>query len=337
MAPKLPTRQLGKDGPQVTALGYGMMGLSAYYAPAAPDEERLHFLDYVYNSGIVNWDTSDVYGDSEILLGKWLATTGKRDEIFLATKGGAGVDDQGNALVRSDPEYIKGACDRSLKRLGLDSVDLYYIHRLDKVTPIEKTVAAMVELKNDGKIKYLGLSECSANTLRRACKIHHIAAVQIEYNPFSLDIEHNGLLAACRELGVAVICYAPLGRGFLTGQLKSPDDFPEGDIRRFLPRFSPENFTKNLKIVDALEVIAESKGVSISALALAWLLAQGDDIIPIPGTTKPTNLDTNIRALSVTLTPEENKRIRDVVEAAGVSGGRYHAAWDDSFADTPEL
>lgn len=168
MAPKLPTRQLGKDGPQVTTLGFGTMGLSAYYAPAAPDEERLQFLDYVHNSGIVNWDTSDVYGDSELLLGKWFARTGKRDEIFLATKGGAGVDDQGNALVRSDPEYIKGACDRSLKRLGLDSIDLYYIHRLDKVTPIEKTVAAMVELKNDGKIKYLGLSECSANTLRRA-------------------------------------------------------------------------------------------------------------------------------------------------------------------------
>lgn len=168
MAPKLPTRQLGQNGPQVTALGYGTMGLSAYYAPAAPDEERLQFLDYVYNSGILNWDTSDVYGDSEDLLGKWFAKTGKRNEIFLATKGGGGVDDVGNPLVRSDSEYIKGACERSLQRLGLECVDLYYIHRLDKVTPIEKTVAAMVELKNEGKIKYLGLSECSANTLRRA-------------------------------------------------------------------------------------------------------------------------------------------------------------------------
>jgi aryl-alcohol dehydrogenase-like predicted oxidoreductase len=168
MAPKLPTRQLGKNGPQVTALGYGAMGLSAYYAPAAPDEERLKFLDYVYNSGILSWDTSDVYGDSENLLGKWFTKTGKRSEIFLATKGGAGVDEEGKSLVRSDPEYIKKACVKSLERLGLDSVDLYYIHRLDKVTPIEKTVAAMVELKNQGKIKYLGLSECSANTLRRA-------------------------------------------------------------------------------------------------------------------------------------------------------------------------
>lgn len=168
MAPKLPTRQLGLNGPQVTALGYGAMGLSAYYAPAAPDEERLQFLDYVYSSGILNWDTSDVYGDSEDLLGKWFAKTGKRNEIFLATKGGGGVDDVGNPLVRSDPEYIKGACDRSLSRLGLECVDLYYIHRLDKVTPIEKTIAAMVELKNEGKIKYLGLSECSASTLRRA-------------------------------------------------------------------------------------------------------------------------------------------------------------------------
>jgi aryl-alcohol dehydrogenase-like predicted oxidoreductase len=158
------------------------------------------------------------------------------------------------------------------------------------------------------------------------CKIHHITAVQIEYNPFSLDIEQNGLLAACRELGVAVVCYAPLGRGFLTGQLKSSNDFPEGDIRRFLPRFSPENFPKNLKIVEALEAMAKSKDVNVSTLALAWLLAQGDDIVPIPGTTKPRNLDTNILALSVTLTTEENKKIRDVVEVAGVSGGRYHAA-----------
>lgn len=158
------------------------------------------------------------------------------------------------------------------------------------------------------------------------CKVHHIAAVQIEYNPFSLDIEQNGLLAACRELGVAVVCYAPLGRGFLTGQLKSPDDFPEGDIRRFLPRFSRENFPRNLKIVDALEDIARVKGASVSALTLAWLLAQGIDIIPIPGTTKPKNLDTNIQALSITPTPEENKWIREVVETADVSGERYHAA-----------
>ena len=174
MAPKLRTRQLGRDGPQVTAIGYGAMGLSAYYAPAAPDEERLEFLDYVYNSGIVNWDTSDVYGDSEDLIGKWLAKTGKRNELFLATKGGGGVDGQGNALVRSNPEYIKDACYRSLRRLGTDFVDLYYIHRLDKVTPIETTVAAMVELKKEGKIRYLGLSECSATTLRRALvKLYH--------------------------------------------------------------------------------------------------------------------------------------------------------------------
>ena len=156
--------------------------------------------------------------------------------------------------------------------------------------------------------------------------VHHIAAVQIEYNPFSLDIEQNGLLTACRELGVAVVCYAPLGRGFLTGQIKSPNDFPEGDIRRFLPRFSEENFPRNLKIVDALADIARDKGVSVSTLTLAWLLAQGEDIIPIPGTTKTKNLDINVQALSITLAPEENRRIRELVEAAGVSGGRYHAA-----------
>lgn len=347
---KLPTRQLGKDGPKVTALGYGAMGLSSYYFPAAPDEERLHFLDYVYKSGVLNWDTSDVYGDSEELLGKWFAKTGKRNDIFLATKGGAGVDEEGNALIRSDPGYIKEACNRSLKKLGVTHVDMYYIHRLDKVTPVEKTVAAMVELKNEGKIHYLGLSECSETTLRRAlvtifrvtvsknpilliltewlyrCKVHHISAVQIEYNPFSLDIEQNGLLEACRELGVAVVCYSPLGRGFLTGQFRSPDDFPEGDIRRFLPRFSPENFPKNLKIVEAFEEIARAKNVKVGSLSLAWLLSQGNDIIPIPGTTKPANLDANIEALSITVTTEENAKIRAVVEAADVAGGRYHAA-----------
>ena len=171
MAPQLKTRQLGKDGPHVTALGLGTMGLSAYYFPAAPDEERLQFLDYVYGSGIHSWDTADVYGDSEDLLGKWFSKSGKRSEIFLATKGGGGVDEEGKAYVRSDPEYVKDACNKSLKRMGVDWVDLYYMHRLDKVTPIEKTVAAMAELKNEGKIRYLGLSECSANTLRRASVI----------------------------------------------------------------------------------------------------------------------------------------------------------------------
>ncbi|RFU29711.1 hypothetical protein B7463_g6640, partial [Scytalidium lignicola] len=213
MAPRLQTRQLGRNGLSVTALGFGTMGLSAYCFPAAPGEERLQFLDYVYNSGSHGWDTADVYGDSEVLLGKWFAKSGKRSEIFLATKGGGGVDANGKAYVRSDPEYVKEACNLSLKRLGVDFVDLYYIHRLDKVTPIEKTVAAMVDLKNEVKIRYFGLSECSAITLRRACKIHQISAVQIEYNPFSLDIEQNGLLEACRELSVAVVCYAPLSRG----------------------------------------------------------------------------------------------------------------------------
>lgn len=168
MSPLLPTRQLGKDGPQVTAIGYGAMGLSAFYAAAAPDAERLQFLDYVFDSGIHNWDTADVYGDSEELIGKWLARSGKRDQLFLSTKGGGGVDGKGQSVVRSDPEYIKDACSKSLSKLGVDNVDLYFIHRLDKVTPVEKTVSTMVELKNEGKIKYLGLSECSASTLRRA-------------------------------------------------------------------------------------------------------------------------------------------------------------------------
>lgn len=206
----------------------------------------------------------------------------------MATKFGNRLLPDGSRTVDSSPEYCKQACARSLKRLGIDTIDLYYVHRVDSKTPIEKTVEALVELKNEGKIRYLGLSEISADTLKRACKVHHIDAVQIEYSPFSMDIESPeiGLLKACRELGVAVVCYSPLGRGMLTGQYKSPDDFEEGDFRKMAPRFSKENFPKNLKLVDGLAEIAKKKGCTTGQLSLAWLLKQGSDILPIPGTKK---------------------------------------------------
>jgi aryl-alcohol dehydrogenase-like predicted oxidoreductase len=259
---------------------------------------------------------------------RWFKRTGRRNDIFLATKFANWVAPDGSRKVRNDPDYIREACDKSLKRLGVDYIDLYYCHRVDANIPIEQTVGVMAELKKAGKVKYLGLSECSADTLRRACKVEHIDAVQIEYSPFTMDIEDPqiGLLAACRELGVATVAYSPLGRGFLTGALKSPDDFEEGDFRRFAPRFSKENFPKNLKLVDTIKKIADEKGCTPGQLVLAFLLAQGDDIIPIPGTTKEKNFDENMGSLKVKITKEDDQKIRKAIEQAEVHGGRYPEA-----------
>lgn len=344
MAPpkKLPTRQLGKDGPQVTALGFGLMGLSIFYGKKQSDEDRLKFLDYVYEAGEVNWDSSDVYGDSEDLLGKWFKKSGKRNEIFLATKfANIRNPDGKTSTVNNDPAYIRQACEKSHKRLGLepgDSIDLYYCHRIDKNRPIETTVATMAELKKEGKIKYLGLSECSAETLRRACKVHHIAAVQVEYSPFSMDIENVGLLDTCRELGVAVVAYSPLSRGFLTGAIKSYDDLDEDDRRRIMPRFSRENFPNNMKLVEKLTDMAKKKGCTSGQLTLAWLMAQGDDIIPIPGTSKVKNFDENMASLNIRLTEEEKAEIRAAVEKAEITGHRYPASMvPNLLADTVPL
>lgn len=242
--------------------------------------------------------------------------------------------------VDSSPSHCKEACAKSLKRLGLESVDLYYCHRLDGKTPVEKTVQAMLELKREGKVKYLGLSECSADSLRRACKVHHIDAVQVEYNPFALDIEDEqiGLMKACRELGVAIVAYSPIGRGMLSGTIRSPDDFEEDDFRKYAPKFSKENFPKNLKLVDEIVALAKEKGCTPSQLTLAWLMAQGDDVFPIPGTTKVERLEENIGALKVKLTKEEEQKIRRACEEAEVHGTRYPEAFMSSlFADTPPL
>ncbi|OQV10530.1 hypothetical protein CLAIMM_14515 [Cladophialophora immunda] len=342
MAPRLPTRQLGKNGPQVTALGFGAMGLSAFYSTPKPDEERLALLDHVYASGELFWDSADIYKDNEDLLGLWFRKNPeKRKDIFLATKFALWIDPKtGIRHTRNEPEYIREAIDKSLKRLGLPYVDLYYAHRIDSTQPIETTVTVMKELKDQGKVKYLGLSECSSETLRRASKIVHIDAVQIEYSPFTLDIEDPqiGLLRTCQELGTAVVAYSPLGRGFLTGALKSPDDFEPGDFRVNAPRFSRDNFPKNLKLVDDLQRVAAGKHCTSGQLVLAWLMAQWNHIIPIPGTTQIKNFDENIGALEVTLTEEESRRIRGMIEAAEVYGHRYaEAAAKGLFADTVPL
>ncbi|EXJ70255.1 alcohol dehydrogenase [Cladophialophora psammophila CBS 110553] len=342
MAPQLPTRKLGKNGPEVTALGFGLMGLSAYYGKPKPDEERYAMLDHVYEAGERFWDSADIYADNEDLLGRWFKRNpGKRENIFLATKFGNFVDPTtGARQVRNEPDYIRAACDKSLRRLGIDQIDLYYCHRVQANQPIEITVKVMKELQDAGKVKYLGLSECSADTLRRACKVVHIDAVQLEYSPFSMDIESPqiGLLKACRELGVAVVAYSPLGRGFLTGGIKSRADFEEGDFRSFAPRFSEENFPKNLKLVEDIKAIADEKGCTPGQLVLAFLMAQGDDIIPIPGTTRVKNFDENMGALNIKITPQDNEKIRKVIDAAEVHGARYPEAFSKAlFVDTVPL
>ncbi|KAJ9123361.1 hypothetical protein QFC22_001560 [Naganishia vaughanmartiniae] len=361
----LPTRQLGSQGPQVSAIGFGTMGLSAFYGKVDTDEERFKVLDRAYELGELHWDSADIYGDSEELLGKWFRRTGKRSEIFLTTKFANKVLGGGGAqrVIDSSPEYCKEACEKSLKRLGVDYIDLFYCHRVDKKTPIEKTMQAMVELKEcvvhafllplpsphshylpdrQGKIKYIGLSEVSAATIRRACAVAHVDAVQMEYSPFSLEVEQFGVLDACRELGVALVAYSPLGRGMLTGQYTKPSDFEEGDFRRINPRFSEENFPKNLRAAQALREIAERKSCTPGQLALAWLLAQDPLVIPIPGTKKVKYLEENVRALDVVLTDEEEKEVRAVLERAGAGAGAQGARYPEAmlsalFADTVPL
>ncbi|KAK5127660.1 hypothetical protein LTR85_007001 [Meristemomyces frigidus] len=317
------------------------MGLSAFYGKPKPDEERFKVLDACYDHGELFWDSADMYQDSEDLLGKWFkANPGKRENIFLATKFANRVLDDGSRSVDSSPEYCRQACERSLQRLGLPHIDLYYAHRLDGKTPVEKTVEEMKKLKQEGKIKYIGLSECSSESLRRASKVAHIDAVQIEYSPFSLDIESEqiGLMKTCRELGSAIVAYSPIGRGMLGGTIRSPKDFEEGDFRKFAPRFSEENFPKNLKLVDQITEISKKKNCTPSQLTLAWLLAQGDDIFPIPGTTNLQRLEENLGAMHIKLSKEEEQEIRKACEAAGVHGGRYPEAFATAlFADTPPL
>ncbi|KAI9745046.1 MAG: hypothetical protein M1818_001324 [Claussenomyces sp. TS43310] len=340
MPTQLPTRSMGRNGPQVPALGFGLMGLSSFYGVPTPDEERLKLLDRVYELGCLHWDTAALYGDSEELLGRWFQQTGKRNEIFLATKFGNHVTPEGGREIRNEPEYIHMAVAESLRRLQTDYIDLLYCHRFSGETPVEEIVATMKEYVDSGKVKYLGLSECGTDTLQRACKIHQIHAYQIEYSPFSMDIEkaEPGLLRTCRELGIATIAYSPLGRGMLTGQYKSIDDFDEKDFRRSIPRFSRENFPKNLQLVDTLREIADRKDCTPGQLSLAWLMNQGEDIFPIPGTKKIRYLEENLGAYDVTLTSEEEKQIREAIARTEVHGTRVaETLMGGLVMDTPPL
>ncbi|KAF7326695.1 Aldo-ket-red domain-containing protein [Mycena venus] len=336
------TRKIGNS--TFPGIGFGAMGISSFYGAVESDEERFKVLDAAHAAGSTFWDTADIYGDSEELIGKWhghlaFKRTGKRADIFLCSKFGFTMPSR---EINGTPEYARAAIESSLKRLGVDCIDLYYLHRADIKTPIEHTVAAMAEFVKAGKVKYLGLSEVSAETLRRAHAVHPIAALQVEYSPFTLDIEDPkiGLLAAARELGVKVVAYSPLGRGLLTGQYKSPDDFEDTDFRKMVPRYSAENFPNILKLADGLKTIgAKYGGATPGQVALAWVLAQGEDIIPIPGTKKIKYLEENIAASKLTLSAEDVQAVRDVAaKADAAQGDRYPAGMlAQMFIDTPAL
>lgn len=322
------TRQLGQNGPQVSAIGLGCMGMTDFYTTGSDTREAVATLHHALELGINLLDTADIYGphSNEHLIGE--AIRGKRDQVFLASKFGI-VRDPANPAFRGingRPDYIHQAIDGSLERLGVETLDLYYQHRMDPNVPIEETVGAMAELVRAGKVRYLGLSEASAATLERAHKVHPISALQSEYSLWSRDQESNGCLEACRRLGVAFVPYSPLGRGFLTGALKSADDFAIDDFRRFSPRFQGENFGKNLLLVEQVQTLAAEKGVTAGQLALAWVLAQGDHLIPIPGTKQRKYLEENVDALEVKLSASELAALQAIFPASAVAGLRYAEA-----------
>jgi aryl-alcohol dehydrogenase-like predicted oxidoreductase len=310
----VPTRALGRNGPQVSRIGLGCMGMSAFYGPS-DEEQNLATLRRAIELGCTFWDTSDVYaaGKNEELLAKVINEPGNREKLFIATKFGFKMTPTG-AVISGAPEYAKECCENSLKRLGVSTIDLFYLHVADPNTPIEDTMKALVELKEAGKIRYIGLSNISAAELRKAHAVHPVTALQMEYSPWTLDIEENGLLETARELGVAIVCYSPLGRGFLTGQIKSTDDFAPDDFRRNLARFKGENFQKNLDVVAEFEKLAAKRGVKSSQLCLSWVLSRGDDIFPIPGTRSADRLAENLASADVKLTEEEKNEVNEILK-----------------------
>lgn len=321
------SRTLGPSGPRVGAIGLGCMGMSDFYG-ARNDAESLGALDRALELGVTFWDTADMYGPhtNEELVGR--ALKGRRDEVFLATKFGIVRDPETAALrgINGRPEYVRRAVDGSLKRLGAEVIDLYYQHRVDPTVPVEETVGAMGELVRAGKVRFLGLSEASAETLRRAHREHPVTALQSELSLWTRDPETTGTLDACRELGVGFVAYSPLGRGFLTGAVRSPDDFDADDYRRNNPRFQGENFARNLDLVREVEAIAREKGVTASRLALAWTLSRWEHVVPIPGTRKAARVEENAAAAELELTPADLARIDAVFPPDAAAGTRYPEA-----------
>jgi aryl-alcohol dehydrogenase-like predicted oxidoreductase len=317
-------RTLGPNGPRVAAIGLGCMGMSAFYG-ARDDAESLDTLAHALARGVNFLDTADIYGPhtNEVLVGKAIA--GKRNAVFLATKFAFVVDpaNPGLRTISGRPEYVRSACEASLKRLGTDHIDLYYQHRVDPNVPIEDTVGAMSDLVRAGKVRFLGLSEASAATIARAHKIHPITALQSEYSLWTRDPETNGMLDKCRELGIGFVAYSPLGRGFLTGTIRTPDDFDADDCRRSSPRFQGANFDKNLALVEKVRALAAEKGCTAAQLALAWVLSRDPHLVPIPGTRRRTTLDENTDAADLKLSASELAAIEAVFPPDAASGERY--------------
>jgi aryl-alcohol dehydrogenase-like predicted oxidoreductase len=314
-------RELGSQGLVVSELGLGCMGMSEFYGPC-DDDESVATLHRAVDLGIDFYDTSDMYGPyhNEGLVGRTFKPI--RDRVIIATKFGILRHPDGRREINGRPEYVRSACDASLKRLGIEQIDLYYQHRVDRTVPIEETVGAMAELIKAGKVRYLGLSEASAKTIRRAHATHPISAVQSEYSLWSRDIE-NEVLPTLRELGIGLVAYSPLGRGFLSGEYKTLDDFPQNDFRRLNPRFQGENFKRNLEVVERVNRIAAEKGVTPSQLALAWVYARGGDIVPIPGTKRRKYLEENAAAVTIRLNAGDLARIEEVAPKGFAAGDRY--------------
>jgi aryl-alcohol dehydrogenase-like predicted oxidoreductase len=326
--PVMEQRPLGKSGLKVSRMGLGCMGMSEFYGPADEAESRAT-LEMAVDRGVSFLDTADMYGGgkNEELLTDILRR--RRKEIVLATKFGivrdpAAPSDATRRRLSGKPEYVRSACEASLRRLGVEVIDLYYLHRVDPATEIEETVGAMAGLVKEGKVRALGLSEATADIIRRAAKVHPIAALQSEYSLWTRDPE-DGPLQACRELGITLVPFSPLGRGFLTGQIRTPSDFGEDDFRRNNPRFQGENFQRNLTLVEKVGALARQKGCTPGQLALAWVMAQGDDVVPIPGTKRRKYLEENLGSLEVPLTPEDLAGIEAVFPRGAVSGARYAA------------
>ena len=322
------TRTLGRDGPVVSALGLGCMGMSAFYGGRGDDAAAIAVIQRALERGVTLLDTADMYGPhtNERLVGRAIA--GRRGQVVLATKFGVRLDpsDPQARGVDGRPEYVQAACEASLQRLGVEHIDLYYQHRVDPQVPIEETVGAMARLVEQGKVRWLGLSEAAPETIRRAHAVHPITALQTEYSLWSREPEHNGVLHTVRELGIGFVPYSPLGRGFLTGAIRSPDDFEDGDYRRNSPRFQGENFARNRALVEQVNAIAAARGISPGQLALAWVLAQGEDLVPIPGTKRLAYLEENLDALDVVLDADELARIDAVFPVDVAAGARYPAA-----------
>ena len=317
------TRQLGRSGPRVSAVGFGAMSIGiadTYTSSVHDDDAAVALIHRALDLGVTFVDTADIYGNSELQVGK--ALKGRRDGVVLATKFGF-VRGSSNRAIDGSPSYIRRACDESLKRLGVDHIDLYYQHRVDPQVPIEDTVGAMADLVRQGKVRHLGLSEPSPATLRRAHKVHPIAAVQNEYSLWSRDPE-EALLPTLRELGIALVAYSPLGRGFLAGRFQKPEDLSPDDWRRNNPRFQGENFRKNLALADRVRELAEAKGCTPAQLALAWLLQRHDDVIPIPGTSSIKRLEENVAAVGIRLSAEDLRHIEEIAPKGAAAGERYN-------------